>query len=97
MMRSTASGINMNDKNQFMSKRSDCSIIMRDLSFFCNENHLKEIVSCYGQCLKVHICRSEESNHRSLLHAFVEMTSDESVQDLIEELNGVLFMGRQMK
>lgn len=78
-------------------KKSDCSVIIRDLSFFCNENHLKELVTCYGPCTKIHICRSEESNHRSLLHAFVEMTSEEAIYALIEDLHCVLFMGRQLK
>lgn len=82
---------------KFIIRKSENSVIIRDLSFFCTEEHLHSLVRCYGECLKVHLCRSEEANHRSLLHAFVEMCSEDSIATLIEELDGVLYMGRQMK
>jgi len=82
---------------RFIIRKSEHSVIIRDLSFFCTEQHLQTLVACYGDGIKVHLCRSEEANHRSLLHAFVELGSEEAVMNLIDELNGVVYMGRQMK
>lgn len=82
---------------RFIIRKSEHSVIIRDLSFFCAEQHLQSLLNCYGEGIKVHLCRSEEANHRSLLHAFVELGSEEAVMNLIEELNGVVYMGRQMK
>jgi RNA recognition motif-containing protein len=94
---SSGSKVKSNSFDKQIIKRSECSMIIRDLSFFCNESHLSSLVCCYGECVKVHVCRSEETNHRSLLHAFIEMMNEEAVIQIIEELNGVLFMGRQLK
>lgn len=88
--------LNFNNEKSII-KNPQCAVIIKDLSYFCNELHLTNLCSCYGQCMKVHICRSEADNNRSLLYAFVELSSEEAVLNLMEELNGVIFMGRQLR
>jgi RNA recognition motif-containing protein len=88
--------MNINNEKSII-KNPQCAVIIKDLSYFCNELHLASLVSCYGQCVKVHICRSEADNNRSLLYSFVELSSEEAVLTLIEELHAVIFMGRQLR
>ncbi len=73
------------------------SIIIRDLSYHCNEEDLIDLfqrVNVTWSHLKVE--RGENHNH-SLLHAFVETNTHEEAVHLINTLQGTKLIGRVMK
>jgi RNA recognition motif-containing protein len=73
------------------------SVIIRDLAYFCTENHLKSLIETeVGPCAKVFIPKNKETS-RSLLYAFAEFESVQLVNRACELLNGKLFMGRRLK
>lgn len=87
----------MADEKKLPPHKSLNSIIIRDLSFHCNEQHLIDLFHRAGVTwshLKVE--RGEKHNH-SLLHAFVETNTPEEAVHLINTLQGTKLIGRVMK
>jgi RNA recognition motif-containing protein len=78
--------------------KSEFSVILRDLSYFCTEEHLRALIYCVlGQHIKVYIPQSKETQPRSLLYGFAELQNSEQVNIVISQLNGKDFMGRTLK
>jgi RNA recognition motif-containing protein len=78
--------------------RSPFSIILRDLSYFCKEDDLKQLLyHALGQDIVVYIPKSKETVPRSLLYGFAELHSYEQVNSVISQLNGKDFMGRTLR
>ena len=71
-------------------------IFIGDLSFFCHENDIFQLFSQYGQVMEVRIKKSE-GNGKSLMFGFVKMESLEAADEVIRQLNGIMFMGRLLK
>jgi RNA recognition motif-containing protein len=85
------------------SRKSDSSvsIIIKNLSYFCHEQHLFQLLlpilaARTSRLISLKIERSP-SDGRSLLHAFAELPSIEVADYLISTLDGTSFMGRTLK
>ncbi len=71
-------------------------IFVGDLSFFCHENDIFQLFSQCGQVIEVRIKKSE-GNGKSLMFGFVKMETLEVADVAIQNLNGIMFMGRVLK
>ena len=75
-----------------MSKR----LYVGNLSWGCTEDQLKDHFGSCGTVVNAKIITDRETG-RSRGFAFVEMTSEESANNAIQQLNGKMFDGRQLK
>jgi cold-inducible RNA-binding protein len=71
-------------------------LYVADLSFFCSEDHLRELFCQYGHVVNTRIIRGGVRK-RSLSFGFVTMSNLQQAQQAIQALHGHLFMGRHMK
>eukprot|EP00599_Poterioochromonas_sp_BG-1_P007876 CAMPEP_0173150006 /NCGR_PEP_ID=MMETSP1105-20130129/10683_1 /TAXON_ID=2985 /ORGANISM="Ochromonas sp., Strain BG-1" /LENGTH=559 /DNA_ID=CAMNT_0014065019 /DNA_START=360 /DNA_END=2039 /DNA_ORIENTATION=+ len=71
------------------------TLFVGDLSYFCTEEDLLSIFSGYGPILTVRVRRGITGD--SLMHGFVALASAESAQRAIRDLDGLEFMGRNMR
>lgn len=71
------------------------SVFVGDLSFFCTEIELAMAFSPFGEISALEIKRGRYGD--SLMHGFVEYTTDIAAQNAIMEMNGKKFMGRKMR
>ncbi len=74
---------------------SSKTLFVGDLSYFCTEEDLLSIFSGYGPILTVRVRRGITGD--SLMHGFVALASAESAQRAIRDLDGIEFMGRNMR
>ncbi len=74
---------------------TDRTIFLGDLSYFCTEDDLVQICALYGTITAVQVRRG--TNGKSLLFGLVEYAHPESTRIAFGELNGRLFMGRNLK
>ncbi len=70
-------------------------LFVGNLSYFCEENHLYELFNQFVQVLNVRIMRNHDRT-KPLMFGFVAVQSEREVQELINLLNGHLFMGRHL-
>ena len=84
-------------------KRSDAfllttTLFLGDLSVLCNEIHVRELFSRYGELERVQLKKSDRDPHRAHLgFGFVKFSSRASAERALEELNGYFFMGRALR
>lgn len=71
------------------------TLFVGDLSYFCNEAHLKSLFSPFGRILNIELKRGKFGD--SLMHAFLDFDQPESARRSIQELHGIKFMGRIMR
>lgn len=79
-----------------LENSSERTLFVGDLSYFCEESHLKELFSKYGEVLNLEIKRGK-STGESLMHGFVEMNNISSAESAMVDLNETLFMGRRIR
>jgi RNA recognition motif-containing protein len=77
------------------------SIIIRNLSYFCCETDLIDFLNSIIEekpfsISSIKIERSE-TDKRSLLHGFADVSTYDGAQYVISTLNDVVFMGRKLK
>jgi hypothetical protein len=77
------------------------SIIIKNLSYFCQEQHLFQLLlpvlaAQSKRLISLKIERSPTDGH-SLLHAFAELPSMDVADYLISAFDGTSFMGRFLK
>jgi hypothetical protein len=72
------------------------SLFVGDLSYFCREEDLVQLFSArYGSIIAINLCRGQ--NQEPLLYGFIELENEE-IRDLaLQEMNGVEFMGRNLR
>jgi RNA recognition motif-containing protein len=90
---------NLEHSSMILPQRPMNTVICRNLSFFASEENLYLLLSSviHGDYIqKIKIERSE-SDGRSLLHSFIEMTTSQAAYFLIQHLDGRLFMGRKLR
>lgn len=71
------------------------TIFVGDLSYFCNEEDLCALFSPYGRIITVRVRRGVTGE--SLMHGFIALESPEAAQRAIGDLDGIEFMGRNMR
>ena len=72
------------------------TLFVGDLSFFCDESHLRDLFSSYGEVLNVEIKRGKATGD-SLMHGFVELESEPIAELAMNELSNKKFMGRRLR
>lgn len=78
-----------------MSLRASQSVFVGNLSFFCTQDHLWNLLAPFGGIRSVKICRTKEKE--PLYYGFVHLTSTSAVEAAIKGLHGQLFMGRKLR
>lgn len=84
-------GNNNNSNNNGKS-----SLFVGDLSIFCSEQDLEKAFSPFGTLLEIKIMRSEETS-RNLSYGFIKFAAPNSAKMAMDQLNGVMLCGRQMR
>jgi RNA recognition motif-containing protein len=71
-------------------------LFVGNLSYFCEEQHLFELFSEYGRVEAVRIVQNVEKT-KSLMYGFVTMSSHAEACQIVDLMDGHLFMGRKIK
>lgn len=71
-------------------------LFVGDLSFFCTEADLFQLLSSFGRVESLRIVFNEQKS-RSLMFGFIIMSAFEEAEAAVHYLNNQLFMGRKMK
>lgn len=71
-------------------------LFVGNLSFFCQEKHLKELFSKYGEVANIRIKRNDKGG-RSLMYGFISMATTTAAQSAAINLHQQLFMGRNIR
>ena len=76
--------------------RENNILYVGNLSYFCNEEDLTKLIQQYGEPLDVEISRNRRQS-KSLMFGFVTMATIAEAEEIIDLLDGHLFMGRNLK
>lgn len=71
------------------------TLFLGDLSYFCNEEDLCALFSPYGAIMTVRVRRGVTGE--SLMHGFIAMSTPEAARWAIAEVDGLEFMGRNIR
>ena len=71
-------------------------LFVGNLSFFCQEKHLKELFMPYGEVHSIRIKRNDKGG-RSLMYGFVSMASPVAAYHAAKSLHEKLFLGRNVR
>ena len=71
-------------------------LFVGNLSFFCQEKHLKELYVPFGEVHSIRIKRNDKGG-RSLMYGFVSMASPVAAYNAAHSLHEKLFMGRNVR
>lgn len=74
---------------------SSKTIFVGDLSFFCTELELAMAFNPFGEIAALEIKRGRYGD--SLMHGFLEYTTEIAAHNAITEMNGKKFMGRKIR
>jgi len=73
------------------------NIYVGNLAYSLTENELADEFANYGEVTSVKIIVDRENNNRSKGFGFIEMSDDTAAQKAIEELNGKVVAGRNLR
>ena len=73
------------------------NIYVGNLAYSLSEEELANEFAKYGEVVSVKIIVDRENNNRSKGFGFIEMSDDTSAQKAIEELNGKVVAGRNLR
>lgn len=76
-------------------RHSDSTIFIGNLSFFCKESDIIDMLSAYGKAKNVEFARSPEGNN--LLYGYIELDDVSQAQQCAADLNGRLHKGRHLR
>lgn len=82
-------------EDQLSALDSSRTIFVGDLSYFCNEEDLYSLFAPFGTILTVRVRRGVTGE--SLMHGFVALESPTAATTAIRTLDGLEFMGRNIK
>lgn len=71
-------------------------LFIGNLCYFCEEQHLWELFSEYGCVEAVRVVQNVEKT-KSLMYGFITMSSNQEAAQMVDLLDGHLFMGRKIK
>ena len=78
-------------------KELKMNIYVGNLAYSLTENELADEFANYGEVTSVKIIVDRENNNRSKGFGFIEMSDDTAAQKAIEELNGKVVAGRNLR
>jgi RNA recognition motif-containing protein len=96
VQRNTTISLNENMVAKLTSSETDATVFVGDLAVLCQEEHLAALFSQYGPLKDVRIIRENKSN-QPLYYGFVEFFDRAVAQQAMTQLNGYLFMGRNIR
>jgi len=73
------------------------NIYVGNLAYSLSEEELANEFAKYGEVISVKIIVDRENNNRSKGFGFIEMNDDTAAQKAIEELNGKIVAGRNLR
>jgi RNA recognition motif-containing protein len=73
------------------------NIYVGNLAYSLSEDELKQEFANYGEVTSVKIIVDRENNNRSKGFGFIEMSDDAAANKAIEELNGKVVAGRNLR
>jgi len=73
------------------------NIYVGNLAYSLSEEELANEFAKYGEVISVKIIVDRENNNRSKGFGFIEMNDDTAAQKAIEELNGKVVAGRNLR
>ncbi len=71
-------------------------VFVGNLSYFCEEQHLRDLFDQYGRIERIRVCRSEDQL-KPLQYGFVTMSTRVEAERLVEMFHEHLFMGRKLR
>lgn len=71
-------------------------IFAGNLSYFCEEQNLRELFSQCGHIERIRVCRSDDQT-KPLQYGFITMKTREDAETLLNMFQDYLFMGRKMR
>lgn len=80
---------------QMSALDSSRTLFVGDLSFFCNEEDLFALFAPFGSILTVRVRRGITGE--SLMHGFIAMELPEAAKTAIGSIDGMEFMGRNIR
>jgi hypothetical protein len=81
--------------DQMPSVEASRTLFVGDLSYFCGEEDLCNLFAQFGPILTVRVRRGVTGE--SLMHGFIALESAEAAQRAISQLDGIEYMGRNMR
>lgn len=84
-----------NHANDMISADAYRTLFLGDLSYFCTEEDLCALFSAYGRITTVRVRRG--ATGESLMHGFIALDTHEAAKQAIVDLDGAIFMGRNMR
>ncbi len=72
-------------------------LLVTNLSFFCERQHLYELFDQYGHIQQMNLFRNEWTTQISSPCALVTMESPSEAREMMRILSNHLFMGRKMR
>jgi RNA recognition motif-containing protein len=85
---------NMNN-GDIGEEQASRTLFLGDLSYFCKEEDLCALFQGYGPIIAVSVRRGVSGE--SLMHGFVALQTAEQARKIIIDMNGIEFMGRNLK
>ena len=85
-------GTNRQQEPYFEPSRT---LFIGDLSYFCTEDDLCTLLSRYGQITAARVRRGVTGE--SLLHGFVSFQNAQLLMQAVKDLDGAVFMGRNLR
>lgn len=71
-------------------------VFVGNLSFFCEEQHLRELAMHYSRPESVRVIWNDD-NTKSLMFGFVRLSTPQEAEQLERALDGMFFMGRHIR
>ncbi len=78
------------------SNNSGNILFIGNLSYFCESKHLYELFSQYGDPVHIEVVKNRKQN-KSLMYGFATMETKAAAENMVDLIDGLLFMGRKLK
>ncbi len=71
-------------------------LFIGNLSYFCESEHLYELFRQYGDPVHIEVVKNRKQN-KSLMYGFATMETKAAAENMVDLIDGLLFMGRKLK
>ncbi len=73
-----------------------CTLFLGDLSVYCTEKDIRKLFRPFGLIEAIRVKRGS-SNKTNLSYGFIKFSTKESAEQALNQLNGVMFLGRALR
>ncbi len=71
-------------------------LFVGNLSYFCESEHLYELFRQYGDLVHIEVVKNRKQS-KSLMYGFATMETQAAAENIVDLLDGILFMGRKLR